>query len=1129
MHLRRRLPAALALATALACQPSLETEPSPTPPGASGPAVDFAVFDPGASPPAIPLPNDLALQPSSIATQSGAQAELLRAFAAAGGFPEDQETPITIDFHRETVNTSTGEITLSAPDLDLPSLGPTTLAVIAVSPALVPEDGEIDPPQAADYVKLADRGTLTLHHRADPVTGSRRWKPGFQYIVAVRGGASGVRTIGGGTVNPQPTMYLITRGVDLTLPENDFPGTTPAQKAAGEQLRRGYASAFAAVSGVAQIPVDELAIIQTFRIAPATGTHVETDASAGLIPLPSDLLLDPATGKVQNITAFCGGVFDETPAAPALPSCPVSRGLATLDGFSTTATVFSQTSAPILASTVNAGTVLLYEIGVSGPTRVFDLKDPTLGANRPGYVSEPLQLARAADGTSACAPGASDCVSSVVALQPAVLVPSSLTGSTDVPLPPLKEATEYAVLVTTGVKGLPDAANPTGTPLARSTVGKILLFQNPLADLASGKSLLQGVPDSQAVGLESMRLAIQLALAKAQADGKITDAADVAMAYTFRTQSITGKGNATDSNAPAGVLQLAATPYTPLLGALCQALAAELGVTDLDCTKPLPGTTRIYTSGALPAGVTAEGTIASAFDKYGVETGETAAPTENIGAIIEAQIVTINALDDATGALNPDQTKWRPEVIDVLIAVPMATIAPACTGDLAALAALGGRCPPLTVFQHGITFARPVLLGVANALNGAGVVAVAIDLPKHGNRSFCSQASSFLLTGGASKNAECIPGQFCVPEPALAKQGDAVPATIPAAAGVSATPGRCRIADDPAAALGTLANKPTLCVSGSCPFTTPNPGFPAASGEFFASGNFFRTRDSIRQAAIDHAQLIQVMAPMPTGATIQGNDVYNALAAHGLFVNPSPATTGYLSLSLGSMIGTVSVAANPRISRAVLNTNGGTVFDVVTSSPSLKARTDLIFAGLGISDRSATDPTTAALLLKTTSVAKWILDPAEPINFAGHLKADPLPNLLGPGPIGGNPDGSVAQAGKAVLAQIATCDQTVPNPSNALAAGDVGLAPVVRPTTAGSGTVQWFVNGAAPAVADVYPGSGCLAGLRVSHDFLWDFGAGLAGGDRTASSALTDRAQSDAASFLGTITPADKATLVVSP
>jgi len=70
--------------------------------------------------------------------------------------------------------------------------------------------------------------------------------------------------------------YLITRGVDLTLPENEglIPGDTQAQKAASaaqlEQLRRSYDRAFAVVSGVAQIPVAELAIV-TFLMAKAYG------------------------------------------------------------------------------------------------------------------------------------------------------------------------------------------------------------------------------------------------------------------------------------------------------------------------------------------------------------------------------------------------------------------------------------------------------------------------------------------------------------------------------------------------------------------------------------------------------------------------------------------------------------------------------------------------------------------------------------------------------------------------------------------------------------------------------------------------------------------------------------------
>ncbi|HTP26407.1 MAG TPA: hypothetical protein VMK12_12210, partial [Anaeromyxobacteraceae bacterium] len=600
-------------------------------------------------------------------------------------------------------------------------------------------------------------------------------------------------------------------------------------------------------------------------------------------------------------------------------------------------------------------------------------------------------------------------------------------------------------------------------------------------------SLLPGVPDSQAVALENMRLALQPVVKQAQSDGKIASASQVAMAYTLRTQSITGKGNIANPSAPAGALEFAVAPYTQVLPGICQALGAQIGSSTLDCTKPLPGQTKPIA-------------ISDAFDKYGIQTAG-GVPTASIGSILETQIATINALSDATGAFDPNPANWRPEVIDVLIAVPAATNSnvPTCAGALAALAP--GKCMPLVVFQHGMDRSRADMLLVANALNAAGIAVAAIDLPKHGSRSLCSASN------------QCAQGS-CVPDQALAGQGDAV------------APGQCTTGTGGA---GILANQPTLCFTPPCTFIASNAGFPIASGNFFVSPNFFRSRDSIRQAIIDQAQLIQVMAPTPTGPTIAGHDVYNMLAAQGLFVNPSPATTGYLSPSLGSMVGTISAAVDPRISRAVLNTNGGTLFDVFTNSPALKPQVDVLFSELGVPDRTATDPATQSRLLQIASVAKWILDPADPINFAGHLQEDPLPNLLPP--IGGAADGSVRQGAKGVLAQIATCDQTVPNPFNELAAGDIGLNPV-PPSVAGSGTVQWFQDRNAPQIPAVYPGSGCAAGMRVSHTFLFDFGAALPLGaplspgslDAASSASLTSSAQSSAASFL--LTGANQSTLV---
>jgi len=966
MFLRRRLTAALAIATAVACSPSVNKEPLPTPPGASSPAVDYAVFDPTASPPAIPLPNDLALQPSSIATQSGAQAELLQAFAAAGGFPNDQEVPIAIDFIRESVAASNGKVTRVAPDLDLSTFttgGATTFVVIEAKPTGAVGPAQVDALQASDYVKASDHGTFTIHNQASGTNGSRRWNAGSQFIVAIRGGASGVKTVGGGTVNPQPVTYLITRGKNLTLPENQglIPGNTPAERSANatqlELLRRSYDNAFAAVS--AFFPVDEIALIQTFKIAPSTGaTQVETDASAGLIPLPSDFLLDPATGgkTIVNNPAFG----------------PLAAGIATLDGFSTTAMVLSQTSAPIVASTVNNSTVLLYELSASGPTRVFDVVDQlaSSGANKATYVGEPFLITQkpGASGLVPCTATdpASGCFSTAIGLQPAEPVPTGTAAGT-INLPPLKEATEYAVVITSGVK------DTTGAGLSRSTLGKILLFQNPLADVGTGKSLLGGVDDGQAVGLEKMRLALGPVLAKAQSDkGVARDA--VSMAYTFRTQSITSVA-----------LQLAAAPYqTP--------------------TAFVPGT---------PIAVTAlfQGVV----------------PLTNVAEILSVPIPTLNPIDVQTGALNPNTASWTPSSLNALVVVPSTTGTP--TAPVSA---------QLVVFQHGLGRSKLDVGPIANALATAGFVVAAIDAPLHGDRSYCTADTDCTCTGVAGAcTATC---SFFGP---AGLQGDATQI------------GRC---------------------------TLPSLAIPAVSGKFFVTGNFFRTRDALRQDILDSSALILGLAPL----SVPSNPLAAELLAKGVTIDPTKVY--WIGQSLGGIFGTLNTAANPRISRAVLNVPGGTLVDVLTQSPTFAAQ---VAALLG----SLTPPITPGTpqFLQFVQVAKLVIDAGDPVNFAGHLTGDAahptLPDLLQSKP---------NQAAKNVFGQYAICDQVIPNPFNLLLLDQIGLVAGTAPnpfrayTVAGAGT----------------PGSCTAPASNPAHGFL------LNGVDAAATGA----GQTDAATYLLNLT-----------
>src|SRR5262249_14094441 len=166
MLLRRVAPAALLTAAICACEPGVGYNPAQNPT-----QTDYAAFDPAAVPPQIPLPNDLALQQA--ATVPGAQGELLRLFVSQGGFPNDQEVPITTDLVTIKVD-STGTEVRSQPPLDFSTIRicngtpgqNCNLAVMKLPPNQTTPpafEPRIDPPTAADYVQNGDHGTLTIH------------------------------------------------------------------------------------------------------------------------------------------------------------------------------------------------------------------------------------------------------------------------------------------------------------------------------------------------------------------------------------------------------------------------------------------------------------------------------------------------------------------------------------------------------------------------------------------------------------------------------------------------------------------------------------------------------------------------------------------------------------------------------------------------------------------------------------------------------------------------------------------------------------------------------------------------------------------------------------------------------
>jgi hypothetical protein len=978
MLLRRATGLALAM-LALSCEPSVPFDTSGNPD-----AVDYAAFDPTGSPPSLPLPNDLALQEAAISTQNPAQAALLTQWQAEG-FPNDQEVPISIDFVRETLDPATGKPTRSAPQVDTSSITPATLLLLASGSS---GSGPVayDPPLPSDYAVSADHGTLTLH-KAKDASGSRRWPAGTRMVVAVRGGQSGVKVKNGapGGLQPQPAMFLLLQDKDLTLPENSglLPGDSRGEKAAAatqlESIRKGYLAPFAAIDAKGAFNHREIATMATFTVASSMRrTHVETDPGSGRMPLPSDFLLGPDGHLLPELAAASG------------PFGALGAGLATLDGFSTTAMILMQTSAPIDASTVNASSVFLYEIektGQSPPlaTRLGELQEQGK-AHR--FVAEPPQITQPVNGVPA---------STAIGLQPAVPVQVPGTAAV-ISVPPLSEGTTYVVLVTDRVKDLD------GDELVRSTLGKILLLDPSISVFANGKSEVSGVSDAQAAGIDQMRQAVNLAAASLVAEKNASGLArgDIVMAYTFRTQGM--KEVATG---------LAALPYQDPTAALSDS-----------------GRKTFCNLGA-PA---CDGTVAEVLSAYGVA----GVPSGNIFAVVDTNIATFNKLICPpgasgcadTGAFTPQAVLPTAESIRMLVALP-APASTGCTPGPTTVCTL-----PLAVFRHGFGSWRGSMLAIADALNAQGIAVAAIDAAKHGDRSFCSA------------DAQCAKGA-CVPVAGLGGEGDAAP------------PGKC--ATD-------------FLRAGGAPS-----GNPAASGNFLISGNLFRTRDTLRQDIIDQSQLVRVLSPNPrclAGAppADASNTCANEIVTQAFGVQFDPERIWFVGQSLGAISGAVDVAANPRIQKAALNVGGSTLADVFTQSPSFQGQVGALLAGLGIAPGSAA-------FLQFVQVAKWVLDPADPENFARNLSQQTLPSPL----LGG-----AAPMPRSILGQMALCDSVVPNAFSLNLYGEAGL-PTAGGANSQTASFTTFLSGV---------GAQC-PGNAVDHGFLL----------------ATPDAQNDIAGFFLTDTP----------
>jgi dienelactone hydrolase len=975
MTLRHLAPAPLLAVAIFACTPSVPSNPNTY--------VVTAAFDPTTG--NFPLPSALAINPllnPYVLHPRNAQDELLAYFYGQGGFPPDQVLPITFPIAALTVD-GPNNVPSSAPDLDLGSIVPCTglqapgncnlFVYDALGPAAV-----AFPALTTSYAKGTAQGTLS----ATPVSGGKptTWRPGATYFYALRGGTKGIKTQAAVPLQPSSTMYTLLFGQpgDFTCPSTS-PDCALKQL---QQLQLLFQPIFAAVQNKA-FPLEETVVVGAFTVAPAT-TWVIADPGAGVVPIPSNFLLDPLTNKVST-------------AVDKLLGLPMSS----LDGFSTTGMDIAQTSGPIKAGSIRSSSakgVYLYKAGATSASEVAGV-----------YIQPPPITIDPSTGQP-CAPVNAqgdfgpNCVTQVIGIQPALTVP---TGGEPLVFPPLEDRTEYAVIVTKGV------TDPAGIPLSNTTLGQMLLFTHPIcspspacadpAAAATATSEISGVSGPLASLLESMRLRLQPVVSQVATDHGVARA-DIVMPYTFRTQTILSDA-----------LQLGAAPYAKIPGS---------------STDAFPDA---------PVGAVAITPAAMAL-KWGVPPSLLSA---GISTFVEANVITFDKLDPATGAFNPVPAAGAYVPLPTIIAIPTGT------------PPVGGW--PLVVVHHGLGRSRGDSLFIAQALAGNGMVVAALDAAKHGARAWCSRNTVTGVSSGCNTGVSCDTTVFA------GQQGD-----------------------DP-------TGKPGLCVNnalqlqpiGCNPASTPGcwdgtGGTSASSGSFVVTANLFRTRDTVRQDILDQSMLIRVLT------SANGNEVIRAAA--GLPAGTVPVDASrvfYVGQSWGAIEGTNDLAANPRVSRAVLNVGGATAIDILTTAPSFEPLYEGLLAALHLT------PGTTNYLLFLIS-AKWIVDPADPSNFATHLVTSPLPNLLV------DPSGHTPMAAKAILGQGARCDLTVPNAANELLYGLIGLGPLEPTASRSSPGMQWFMNSTGGTCPPTTTGPGA------SHGFLLDWN----------NPAMASRAQSNVVSYL---------------
>jgi dienelactone hydrolase len=246
---------------------------------------------------------------------------------------------------------------------------------------------------------------------------------------------------------------------------------------------------------------------------------------------------------------------------------------------------------------------------------------------------------------------------------------------------------------------------------------------------------------------------------------------------------------------------------------------------------------------------------------------------------------------------------------------------------------------PLVVFQHGIGRGKLQALYTDSAKCGASCTSVANALAKAG---YATIAFDIPFHGDRS---------LCV-EDAECDGGTCDTAT-----------GKC-----------------------STKFKLDDTGVPEASGNdaFLPLNNPFAIRDHLRQYTIDAAALLRAIA-------LGGASGITTTAGAPAGVSFDLTKVHFAGISLGAMLGNVIMAVDSLPQRAFFGVPGATAANIYLSEDSAPAWAEIkkkVLAAMNVEEGTAD-------YVQLLTTFNWIVDPADPANFAPYLAGDvQLPDLL---------------------------------------------------------------------------------------------------------------------------------------